>query len=92
MKTCAERRAELIDLVFGELDDRTEIACNEHLLECAVCRAEEQRLLGNEEAKLLVGQDDGCFVKRGIGHAQQRFLEQCLVADKADELLRRCGA
>ena len=50
MKTCADRRHELADLVFGELDDRAEIDLNEHLLACAACRDEEQRLLALQKA------------------------------------------
>src|SRR5262245_31631224 len=45
MKTCADRRGDLADLVFGELDDRAEIELNEHLLTCAACREEERSLL-----------------------------------------------
>lgn len=50
MKTCADCRAELVDLVFGELDDVVEIDLNEHLLACVVCREEERRLLALQAA------------------------------------------
>src|SRR4051812_42519338 len=50
MKTCADRRADLADLVFGDLDDASEIDLNQHLLTCAECCKEERRLLSLRDA------------------------------------------
>jgi anti-sigma factor RsiW len=50
MKTCADAQAELADLVFGELDDVTEMDLNRHLLACDDCRDEERRLLALRDA------------------------------------------
>jgi anti-sigma factor RsiW len=45
MRRCEEARTALVELVFGEIDDAIEMELNRHLLECAGCRGEEQRLL-----------------------------------------------
>jgi anti-sigma factor RsiW len=45
MAACDEWNEALVDLVFGEVPDELEIRLNEHLLSCAGCREEEERLL-----------------------------------------------
>lgn len=45
MAACDEWKEALVDLVFGEVADETEIRLNEHLLSCPACREEEKRLL-----------------------------------------------
>ncbi len=49
MDECAKMREELIELLFGELDDERELALNRHLLHCPACREEERRLLALRE-------------------------------------------
>ena len=46
------------------------------------------RLLRDEEAEFLIGQDDRRLVEFRIGHTLQRILKQRPVADELNELLR----
>jgi len=49
MDDCSRWREDLIELLFGRLDEEEEIALNEHLLHCPVCREEERKLLALRE-------------------------------------------
>jgi len=49
METCDTIQEKLIELVFGEPDEETWSALNEHLAGCEDCRAEEARLIGLKE-------------------------------------------
>jgi len=52
MNGCEERREELVELVFGELDDERAARLNLHLIECEGCRREERELLRLRESLL----------------------------------------
>jgi anti-sigma factor RsiW len=45
MAACDEWKETLVDLVFGEVADETEIRLNDHLLSCPACREKEERLI-----------------------------------------------
>jgi anti-sigma factor RsiW len=74
MKTCADGRHKLAELVFGELDDRTEIDLNEHLLACAECRDEERRLLALQDAARTAGATPPPELRTRIRAALERDL------------------
>ena len=50
MNGCEERREELVELVFGELDEERAAELNLHLVECDRCRREERELLQLRES------------------------------------------
>ena len=45
MNGCEEKREELVELVFGDLEDELAARLNLHLIECEWCRREELELL-----------------------------------------------